>query len=58
MRLIPLSIAEIRRLLNLPRHDPRILRHGLRWSVWRRHHQADARRHHIRIRLPLQSLMI
>jgi hypothetical protein len=57
-RLIQLSIGEIRRLLNLPRHDLHALYQGLRASVWRRRHQADARRRHFRRRLRLQTLTI
>jgi hypothetical protein len=57
-RLIPLTIAEIRRLLNLPRRDDQALDHGLYWSAWRRQHQADARWHHFRRRLRLQTLQI
>jgi hypothetical protein len=57
-QLIPLSAAEIRRLLSLPRHDDRALSHGLRWSAWRRAHQAEARRHHFRRRLRLQVMQI
>ena len=56
--MIPLSAAEIRRLLSLPRNDETALRHGLRWSSWRRAHQAGARRHHFRRRLRLQVLQI
>jgi hypothetical protein len=56
--MIPLTIAEIRRLLNLPRHDKQALDHGLYWSVWRRQHQGEARWHHFRRRLRLQVLEI
>jgi len=56
--LIQLSIGEIRRLFNLPRHDLRALYQGLRASVWRRRHQADPRRRHFRRRLRLQTLTI
>ncbi|MEU6011998.1 hypothetical protein ABZ818_40080, partial [Streptomyces sp. NPDC047453] len=31
---------------------------GLRWSIWRRPHQAEARRHHFRRRLRLQMIKI
>jgi hypothetical protein len=57
-RLIPLTIAGIRRLLNLPRHNRQALDHGLYWSAWRRQHQGDARWHHFRRRLRLQALQI
>lgn len=58
LRLIRLSTGEIRRLLALPRHDPQALYQGLRWSAWRRAHQADARRRHYLRRLRLQTLQI
>jgi SRSO17 transposase len=57
-RLIPLSLAEIRRLLHLNRNDEHTVAGGLRWSNWRRHHQADARRAHTRRHLQLQVLVI
>jgi hypothetical protein len=56
--LIALSIAEIRRLFNLIDQDDHAIDHGLRWSAWRREHQADTRRHHFKRRLRLQTLMI
>jgi hypothetical protein len=56
--LIPLTIAEIRRLINLDRHDSDALNHGLRWSIFRRNHQAAARRAHVRRHLRLQTLVI
>jgi hypothetical protein len=52
--LIVLTVAEIRRLFNLVDKDDQAIDHGLRWSAWRRGHQADARRHHFRRRLRLQ----
>ena len=57
-RLIGLTIGEVRRLFNLPRHDRHAVDHGLYWSAWRREHQADARRHHFRRRLRLQVIQI
>ena len=49
--LVPLSVPETRRLLEvalpLPARSP-TARHA--WSVWRRHHQAIARRCHYRRR--------
>jgi SRSO17 transposase len=49
--LIPLTLNEIRRLLihllARPAHD---LTHALRWSLWRRRHQAHARACHYRAR--------
>jgi len=52
--LVPLTVAEIRRLLDpllphpRPHHDRRL--HALNWSHWRRHHQATARHCHYRRR--------
>ena len=57
-RLVPLTIAEIRRLLNLDRHDKHATAHGLHWSNLRRSHQAHARRAHIRRHLRLQMILI
>ncbi|MPZ84378.1 MAG: hypothetical protein GEV28_29890 [Actinophytocola sp.] len=57
-RLIALTLAEIRRLLNLIPRNEHAIAHGLHWSVWRRRHQAEARRVHVRRRLHLQALMI
>jgi hypothetical protein len=57
-RLIALTIAEIRRLLNLIHHGEHAITHGLHWSTWRRLHQAQARRAHVQRRLRLQTLMI
>lgn len=56
-RLIPLTIAEIRRLLNLLGRHGQALDHGPYWSAWRRQHQGDAR-WHLRRRLRLQALQI
>src|SRR5664279_1516581 len=57
-RLIDLTIAEIRRLLNtvIRRENP--VSHALHWSNWRREHQTQARRSHFARRLRLQALMI
>ncbi len=44
--LIPLTIPETRRLVNLSTGTPEQRRHGLRWSYWRRAHQATAKRCH------------
>jgi hypothetical protein len=57
-RLIPLTLAEIRRLINLDRHNSDAVTHGLYWSVFRRSHQAVARRAHVRRHLSLQTLVI
>jgi hypothetical protein len=56
--LIPLSLAEICRLLHLDRRDKHALTRGLQWSNWRRHHQAVARRLHVRRHLRLQMIVI
>lgn len=57
-RLIALSLAEIRRLLNHARSSEREILHALNWSIFRRWHQAQARRAHVRRHLRLQTLMI
>jgi SRSO17 transposase len=54
-RLIPLTVNEIRRLINLFLIRPvRDLAHRLRWSHRRRRHQARARRSHYTRRLTLE----
>jgi SRSO17 transposase len=51
--LIPLTLNEIRRLLmRLLAHPAQDLSHLLRWSLWRRRHQATARDCHYRRREP------
>jgi hypothetical protein len=49
--LIPLTVAEIKRVFNLITRTWPAIRHGLRWSWWRRRHQARARSFHHRARL-------
>jgi len=49
--LIPLSAAEIKRLVNLVTRAWQSIRHYLHWSWWRRRHQARARWFHQRARL-------
>lgn len=49
--LIPLTVAEVRRLANHVAHTGERLAHHLRWSWWRRRHQARARWFHHRTRL-------
>ncbi|HEU4539655.1 MAG TPA: hypothetical protein VFR23_00885 [Jiangellaceae bacterium] len=49
--LIPLTVAEIKRLANLVTRTGRALAHHRRWSWWRRRHQARARWFHHRTRL-------
>jgi hypothetical protein len=56
--LIPLTLAEIRRLLALAHRGEHAITHGLHWSTWRRSHQNQARRAHFRKRLHRQTLMI
>jgi hypothetical protein len=57
-RLIRLTIGEIRRLFALAGKDDHAIDLGLRWSVWRREHQANARACHFRRRLRLQVMQI
>lgn len=49
--LVPLSVAEVKRLFNLLTHTARDLAYHLRWAWWRRRHQARARWFHYRARL-------
>jgi SRSO17 transposase len=49
--LIPLTVAEVKRLANLVTQTGQRLAHHLRWSWWRRRHQARARWFHHRTRL-------
>jgi hypothetical protein len=49
--LIPLTVAEVRRLLGLLTRSRQTIRHHLRWSWWRRRHQFRARWFHQRTRL-------
>jgi hypothetical protein len=49
--LIPLTVAEVKRLYNLLTRARHGLNHHLRWNWWRRRHQARARWHHQRTRL-------
>ncbi|MEJ3746647.1 hypothetical protein WEI85_25570 [Actinomycetes bacterium KLBMP 9797] len=52
--MIVLTINEIRRLINVLIIEPiGGLAHRLRWSTWRRRHQARARRAHYTRRLNL-----
>lgn len=47
--IIALTVPEARRLLNALTHRPPSSAHVLRWSLWRRRHQAQAKTsHHIR----------
>jgi hypothetical protein len=49
--LIALTVAEIKRLLNLITQKLHTEQFLLWWSFWRRHHQARARWFHQRVRL-------
>ena len=54
--MIELTVNEIRRLINiLLIRPPRSITHRLRWSKWRRRHQARARRAHYARRLTLEK---
>ena len=52
--MIPLTVAEIKRLFNAATTPARSLWHAARWSQWRRRHQARARWYHKRARLARQ----
>ncbi len=53
--MIPLTVNEIRRLINvLLSRTTRSIAYRLRWSCWRRRHQARARRAHHTRRLNLE----
>lgn len=49
--LIPLTVAEVKRLFNLLTRTIATPAHHLRWAWWRRRHQARARWYHHRARL-------
>ena len=49
--LIPLTVPEVKRLYMLASQALHSIAHGLRWSRWRRRHQARARWYHHRARL-------
>jgi SRSO17 transposase len=49
--LIPLTVAEVKRLVSLLTRNWHGLEHHLRWHIWRRHHQARSRWFHQRDRL-------
>lgn len=52
--LIPLTVAEVKRLVNLLTRVRHRLEHHLHWHTWRRRHQARARWFHQRTRLTRQ----
>jgi hypothetical protein len=56
--MIPLTLAEIGRLFNVIGQAAEAVQHALRWSGFRRQHQAEARRHHFRRRLKIQTLAL
>ncbi|MEU0520964.1 hypothetical protein ABZ194_24695, partial [Streptosporangium sp. NPDC006007] len=49
--MIPLTVAEIKRLFNATATHTLSLEHVAHWSAWRRRHQARARWFHRRARL-------
>jgi hypothetical protein len=49
--LIPLTVVDVKRLINLLTRSRHGLKHHLRWHLWRRRHQARARWFHHRARL-------
>ncbi|TDC58311.1 hypothetical protein E1281_02105 [Actinomadura sp. KC345] len=49
--LITLTVAEVKRLVNLFNRQWHGIEHHLRWHLWRRRHQARARWFHQRTRL-------
>jgi hypothetical protein len=49
--MIPLTVAEIKRLFNAATAHSLSLEHTVHWSAWRRRHQARARWFHRRARL-------
>jgi hypothetical protein len=53
--LIQLTVAEIKRLFNVITRRDQPEQHHLRWSIWRRRHQARARWFHHRARLEHQT---
>jgi hypothetical protein len=53
--MIPLTVNEIRRLINVFRDQPtRSTSYRLHWSNWRRRHQARAKQAHYARRLTLE----
>ena len=49
--LVPLSVGELRRLITAAQHrDEPAYAAAIRWSWWRRRHQATARRSHYKRR--------
>lgn len=54
-KLIALTVPETRRLLAALLHPPANLTHAIRWSAWRRQHQAHAKTSHHKHRAILES---
>ena len=54
--LIPLTVAEVKRVFNLVTGTWQTIGHYLHWSWWRRRHQARARWFHQRARLRRKPL--
>jgi hypothetical protein len=49
--LVAISVQELRRLFGyLQKQHPPNMHFHWRWSIWRRHHQAEAKRAHYRKR--------
>jgi hypothetical protein len=56
--MIPLTVTETRRLFNASDQAIHLIKHALHWSGFRREHQANARRHHFRRRLKIQTVAL
>lgn len=53
-----LALAEVRRLFNVRDQAKQLIHTAMGWSTYRRQHQAEARRHHFRRRLKIQTLAL
>ena len=53
-----LTLAEIRRLFNLRDQARDLIHTAMAWSTYRRRHQAQARRHHTKLRLKTRNLAL
>src|SRR5215210_4971364 len=59
VELIPLTVPEVRRLLvALVWSTPPPVERTMRWSFWRRRHQARARRSHYKRRMARQTAQV
>lgn len=56
--MIPLTIPEIRKLLAVTLHQPKVAGHDTHWRNWRRRHQARARWFHQRTRLTREYTLV